>query len=45
VRLCQILHGPPATWEHLPEADLDWLLAVDDTAAKAQAARQEAANG
>lgn len=44
-RLCQVV-GPPDTWENLPAALLDRVLAVDSTVAEARANRErEAANG
>jgi hypothetical protein len=35
-RLCQVV-GPPPTWMDLPAVDLDWVLAIDDTVARARA--------
>lgn len=44
-RLCQVV-GPPPTWENLPAARLDWVLAVDSTVAEARRnVQEEAARG
>lgn len=44
-RLCQVV-GPPDSWLDLSAEDLDWVLAVDDTVARARADKQkEAARG
>jgi hypothetical protein len=44
-RLCQVV-GPPDSWQDLPSDQLDWVLAVDDTVAKARAnMEREAARG
>lgn len=44
-RLCQIV-GPPDSWMDLPADDLDWVLAVDDTVARARKhLEEEAARG
>lgn len=42
-QLCQVV-GPPDSWQDLPAARLDWILAVDATVQRAKASAQERAS-
>lgn len=43
-QLCQVLHGPPSSWEHMPAMLLDRILAVDSAITKGKNNVQERAN-
>ncbi|MFI0894895.1 hypothetical protein [Streptomyces sp. NPDC020983] len=40
-RLCTLLHCPPSSLDGESAVRLDWLLAVDDTVARARANREK----